>query len=192
MAAGLVQAELEKLPSQRRALDAERARAAPERASLEAEAVQLCEDEATIIHAITEGERVLVEAESGLRAGQESATSAASQLTEVRVQLAELGGTLDALHARIDEHVNEDAALGGRCNQLQGEITVLDGELHLLTHSLLEAQREREALVQRQGATRQGPAGPGSERGGPPPGPPDPPGRRRQLEGTGREGGGQD
>ena len=184
MAAGLVQAELEKLPSQRRALDAERAQAAAERASLEAEAVQLCEDEATIIHAITEGESVLVEAESGLRAAQESATSAASQLTEVRVQLAELGGTLDALHARIDEHVNEDAALGGRCNQLQGEITVLDGELHLLAHSLEEAQGEREALVQRQGIIRQRLADLDSERGALQQRLTDAEGRWRQLQET--------
>src|SRR5256712_1311104 len=75
MAAGPVQAELEKLPSQRQAFDAERAQAAAERASLEAEAGQVCEDEATIIHAITEGESVLVEAQSGLRAAQKTATS---------------------------------------------------------------------------------------------------------------------
>ena len=165
MAAGLVHAELEKIPLQQRDLDAERTQAAAERASLEAEAVQLCEDEAAILHAHAEREQALVEVESGLRAALASAASAASELADVRVQLAEVGGTLDALQARIDEHVRVDATLGGRCNQLQGEITVLDGELHLLTHSLEVAQGERETLARRQGATRQRLADLDAERG---------------------------
>src|SRR5207245_305874 len=178
MAAGLVHAELEKIPLQQRDLDAERTEAAAERASLEAEAVQLCEDEAAILHAHAEREQALVEVESGLRAAQASAASAASELADVRVQLAEVGGTLDALQARIDEHVRVDATLGGRCNQLQGEITVLDGELHLLTHSLEVAQGERETLARRQGATRQRLADLDGERGVLPPRLTDAEGRR--------------
>jgi len=155
VSAELVRADLEKLPSRRRDLDASRARLAAERESLEAEAVRLCEDEAAIARTIAERERILVDAETALRAVQESVTRSASQLADARVQVAELGGALDALHTRIDEHVAEGAELTARCDALQGEITVLDGELHLLAHSLAEAQQARQRLVDLQGATRQ-------------------------------------
>ncbi len=155
LSAGVVQADLEKLPSQRHELATARAQMAAERASLEAEAVRVCEDDATIVRTIAERERILVDAEAAQRTVQGSAAAAAGQLADVRVQLAELGGTLDALHTRIDEHVAEGAELTARCDQLQGEITVLDGELHLLTHSLEEAQKERQTLVELQGVTRQ-------------------------------------
>jgi len=154
LAAGLVRSELEKLPRQRQDLAAARAEMATEGAALEAEAVRLCEDEATIGRTIAERERVLVDAEAALRTVQESAGAAAGELTEVRVQLAEIGSTVDALHGRIDEQVGEGAELGARGNQVQGEITVLDGELHLLSHSVEEAQRERQALADLQEATR--------------------------------------
>jgi chromosome segregation protein len=152
--AGLLRADLDKLPIQRRELEVSRAQLAAERASLEAEAAQLREDERTIAATIAEHERGLGEAESAQRSAQEAALAAATELSNTRVQLAELGGTLDALHARIDEHIAEGAELGTRCNQVQGEITVLDGELHLLTHSLEEAQRDRQTLAGVQESTR--------------------------------------
>jgi chromosome segregation protein len=155
MTAGLVQADLEKIPLQRHELDATRGQLTGECAGLEAEAAGLYEDAATIDRTTTEHEHVLLGAQTALRSGQESAAAAAAQLTEVRVQLAELSGTLDALQARVDEHVASGGDLGARCDQLQGEITVLDGEMHLLTHSLEEAQRERKTLERLQDATRQ-------------------------------------
>ncbi len=155
MAAGLVQADLEKIPLQRHELDATRGQLTGERAGLEAETARQYEDAATIDRTIAERERILLEAQTALRSVQEAATAAAAQLTEVRVQLAELSGTLDALHARVDEHVASGSDLGARCDQLQGEITVLDGEMHLLTHSLEGAQRERQTLEGLQDATRQ-------------------------------------
>ncbi len=151
---GLVRGELEKLPQQRDALASARGGIVAERASLEAEAVRLCEDEATIGRTIAERERVLNASEAALQSVHTDVAETASQLTEVRVQLAEIAGTVDALHARIDEHVSEGAELGARCDQVQGEITVLDGELHLLTHSVEETQRERQALADLQEATR--------------------------------------
>jgi chromosome segregation protein len=55
----------------------------------------------------------------------------------------------------VDEHVASAGDLSARCDQLQGEITVLDGEMHLLTHSAEEAEKEKKTLEELQDATRQ-------------------------------------
>lgn len=155
IASGLVQADLDKIPHQRQELDTTRDRLMQERAELEAEAARLGEDEAVIGRTLAEQERVLLDAEAALRAAQESAAATGTQLTEVRVQLAGLGGALDTLQARVDEHVASAGDLSARCDQLQGEITVLDGEMHLLTHSAEEAEKEKKTLEELQDATRQ-------------------------------------
>jgi len=155
IAAGLVQADLDKIPHQRQELDTTRGRLTQERVELEAEAARLGEDEAVIGKTLAERERVLLDAEAALRASQESASASSTQLTEVRVQLAGFGGTLETLQARVDEHVASAGDLSVRCDQLQGEITVLDGEMHLLTHSAEEAEKEKKTLEELQAATRQ-------------------------------------
>lgn len=164
IAAGLVQADLDKIPHQRDELNATRSQLMQERVELEAEAARLGEDEAVIGTTLAERERMLLDAEAALRASQESASASATQLTEVRVQLAGLGGALDTLQARVDEHAALSGDLSARCDQLQGEITVLDGEMHLLTHSAEEAQKEKQTLEGLQDATRQRLADLASER----------------------------
>ena len=164
IASGLVQADLDKIPHQRQELDTTRGRLMQERMELEAEAARLGEDEAVIGKTLAERERVLLDAEATLRVSQESAVVSATQLTEVRVQLAGLGGALDTLQARVDEHAAAAGDLSARCDQLQGEITVLDGEMHLLTHSGEEAQKEKKTLEDLQDATRQRLADLASER----------------------------
>lgn len=149
-----VQAEAGHLPADREEVETARSQVAAERAALEADAAQLREDYAVLKRTIGERELTIAALEAELQAAQAAAQAAAAQLTEVRVQLAEISGTLDALHTRIDEHVNEGAELTQRVNHLQGEIAVLDGERHLLEHSLEEARQAHQTLAERQGATR--------------------------------------
>lgn len=150
----VAQAEAARLPAQRQEVDVARTQLIAERTRLEAESRRLREDETALTQVIAEREQTMAELEAGLRAAQEASQVASTQLADVRVELAEVAATLEALQARIESSVNEGAELGARCNQLQGEIAVLDGERHLLDHSLEEAQQARTALVAFQEATR--------------------------------------
>ncbi len=148
------------------------------RASLEAVPVELAEartalEQATVEHAqaterstrlradvelisrtITEREHAAAAREAEVRAVTESAQAASGHLTDVRVSLAELAGTLQGLHARIDERAKEGAGITTRLDELQGELAVLDGERHLLEHSLDEARQAHRVLAELQEATR--------------------------------------
>jgi chromosome segregation protein len=77
-----------------------------------------------------------------------------ARLTDARVELAEVAGMLEALRERVDEYARREAELSAQCDQLQGEMTVLNGEHHLLGHSLQEAQQARTLLAEQQEATR--------------------------------------
>lgn len=149
-----VQVESARLPVERGEADATLARAGAERASLLSDVSRLRADDAELQQVLQERESVAAGAEAAVRGAEERTQATSAHLTDVRVQLAELAGTLEALRARVDEHAHEEADLAAHQDQLQGEITVLDGEHHLLTHSLEEAQRARTALVEQQEATR--------------------------------------
>ncbi|HET6781033.1 MAG TPA: chromosome segregation protein SMC [bacterium] len=84
----------------------------------------------------------------------ESSQTASGQLTDVRVSLAELAASLEALHARVDEHARDGAVLATRREELHGELTVLHGERHLLQHSLEEARGALQELVELQERAR--------------------------------------
>lgn len=150
----VVQAEAGRLPADREEVETARSQVVAERAVQEAEAGRLREDEAVIARTIGEREETIAALEAELHAARDAAQAAAAQLTEVRVQLAEISGTLEALETRIDEHVNDGAELTQRVNHLQGEIAVLDGERHLLEHSLEEARKAHQTLAKQQDATR--------------------------------------
>ncbi|HEU4798971.1 MAG TPA: chromosome segregation protein SMC, partial [bacterium] len=149
-----VQVESARLPVERGESDAALAQAEAERTRLGSDVSRLRADDAELRQALLERETVAAGIEAAVRRAAERTQATSANLTDVRVQLAELAGTLEALRTRVDEHAHEAADLAAHRDQLQGEITVLDGEHHLLTHSLEEAQRARTALVEQQDATR--------------------------------------
>lgn len=164
-ALAVVQAELARLPEQQRDARAGIEQAQAGRVRLEAEVLQMRRDVEVISQDAGEREESIAALDVELRAAAQRAQRAAARLTDVRVALAELAGTLEALHTRVDEHAREGADLTTRRDQLQGELTVLDGERHLLDHSLEEAQRAHAALAELQAATREQLAALDTERG---------------------------
>ncbi|MGH2399194.1 MAG: AAA family ATPase, partial [bacterium] len=128
--------------------------AATERARLLSEVRTLRADDAQLRQALLERESAAADLAAAVRSAAERREATSTGVTDLRVQLAELAGTFDASRGRVDEHIRESADLAAHRDQLQGEITVLDGEHHLLTHSLEEAQRARTALAEQQEATR--------------------------------------
>ncbi|MDP3766495.1 MAG: hypothetical protein Q8S13_00635, partial [Dehalococcoidia bacterium] len=149
-----VQVESARLPIERGETDAALAQASSERTRVFSDVTRLRADDAELRQALLERESVAADGETAVRGAAERTQATSANLTDLRVQLAELSGTLEPLRARVDEHAHESADLAAHRDQLQGEITVLDGEHHLLTHSLEEAQRARTALVEQQEATR--------------------------------------
>lgn len=107
-----------------------------------------------ISQSLTAREEAAVALEEEIRQVQASSQTALGQLTDVRVSLAELAGTLEAMHARVDEHARDGAGLTTRRDELQGELTVMDGERHLLQHSLEEARETLQKLVELHSRTR--------------------------------------
>ncbi|MDQ7819840.1 MAG: chromosome segregation protein SMC [Armatimonadota bacterium] len=154
LAAGVTSSALEQLAARRAELLAARDRLEAERVALEAEALRACQDEADIHQAVRERERAVEEAQAACDRVQEAYARAAEDLGETRVALAEAAGALEAVQARADEQSRTAAAARARADALAGEITVLDGELHLLTHSLQTARRDREELAASQDAAR--------------------------------------
>ncbi|MBI2973020.1 MAG: chromosome segregation protein SMC [Armatimonadetes bacterium] len=125
-----------------------------EHAQVARDAHRLRADLELISQTLAEREQVASELETEVRRETESSQTASGHLTDVRVSLAEVAGTLEALHARVDEHAREGAAITTRRDELLGELTVLDGERHLLVHSLEEAREAHRALAELQEATR--------------------------------------
>lgn len=153
-ALSFLQAEASRLKLESGQVDESFARAEAERVRLEAESARAREDAETISHAHGEQELGIVTLEAELRALAERGTAAGARVTDLRVQLAELSAVLEAMRARVEERTAEDAEREARSTQVGGEITVLDGEAHLLEHSLEEARGEHRALAERQEATR--------------------------------------
>jgi chromosome segregation protein len=119
-----------------------------------ADAGRLRADLELISQTLTEREQAADVLEDEISQMMESSQTASGQVTDVRVSLAELAATLDALHARVDEHARDGAGLGTRRDELLGELTVLDGERHLLQHSLEEAREALQKLVEIQERAR--------------------------------------
>ncbi|MGH2435395.1 MAG: AAA family ATPase, partial [bacterium] len=119
-----------------------------------ADAGRLRADLELISQTLTEREQEASVLEDEISQIMESSQTASGQVTDARVSLAELAATLDALHARVDEHARDGAGLGTRRDELLGELTVLDGERHLLQHSLEEAREALQKLVEIQERAR--------------------------------------
>ncbi len=147
-------AEASRLNVERSQVDEALARAEVERRDLEAESARAHEDADVIARARGAQEQGIVTLEVELRSLVEAGKAAGAKVTDLRVQLAELGAGLEAVRARVEGRTAEDAEREARWNQVQGEIAVLDGETHLLDHSLEEARGEHRALVERQEAMR--------------------------------------
>jgi len=119
-----------------------------------ADASRLRIDLELISQSLAEREQAAGALEDEIRHVLESSQAASGQLTDVRVSLAELAGTLEAVHARVDEYARDGAGLVTRRDELQGELTVLDGERHLLQYSLGEAREALQKLVELQERAR--------------------------------------
>jgi chromosome segregation protein len=130
-------------------------RLAAERDDLLAEIARLGADQDEVTKALAEQEQALAVGELDLRSTAGRIQEAVAALTEARVQLAELSGVLEGVAARSDEYTRQLAELTARRNQLQGEVAVLDGEYHLLDHSLTEVRQAHQALKELQDATRE-------------------------------------
>jgi chromosome segregation protein len=128
---------------------------AGERDALLAQIARLGVDQDEVTKALAEQEQALAIRELDLRSLAGRVQETVSALTEARVQLAELSGVLEGLHVRTDEYTHQLAELTARRNQLQGEVAVLDGEYHLLDHSLTEVRQAHQALKDLQDATRE-------------------------------------
>ncbi|HEV8352568.1 MAG TPA: chromosome segregation protein SMC [bacterium] len=130
-------------------------RLAAERDELLAEIARSGADQDDVTKALAEQEQALAIGELDLRSTAGRIQDASAALTEARVQLAELSGVLEGVAARSDEYTRQLAELTARRNQLQGEVAVLDGEYHLLDHSLSEVRQAHQALKELQEATRE-------------------------------------
>lgn len=149
-----VQVELARLPGEQEEVQRLLRQIAEEQARTQAETERLLADEEALARTVAVRQTEEGEATARLRAAAEQTREAGALLTEVRVQLAETAGTLEAVRERIEAAARHAAELQSRHDQLQGERTVLDGEQHLLTHSLEEAQHARASLAREQEATR--------------------------------------
>ncbi|HET6947536.1 MAG TPA: AAA family ATPase, partial [bacterium] len=149
-----VQVELARLPIDQGDVDAALARIAGEHDRVRSEVDRLRADDAELAQVLAEREAAAEALETDVHSVVAQTQAARTRLTDVRVELAEVAGTLEALRERVAEHERREAELSARCDQLRGETTVLDGEHHLLSHSLHEAQQARTLLVEQQEATR--------------------------------------
>ncbi|HEY6058264.1 MAG TPA: hypothetical protein VIV06_09530, partial [Candidatus Limnocylindrales bacterium] len=143
-----------RLPAERTEVEGTLAQLAAEQERVGTDTLRLEADEVELGRVIADRELTLGDAEEALRTAGERTRAAGDDLADVRVQLAELAGMLDALQTRVEEHARESREIGGRRDTLRGELAVLDGERHLLTVSLEQAQRSREELVSQQDDTR--------------------------------------
>src|SRR3990170_3424311 len=157
--------EAARLPVERADVEASLTQLTSEQERLRTDTLRLEADEVELGRLLTEREIMVSEAETALREAGERTQAAGADLSEVRVQLAELTGMLDALQIRVDEHTREARDVAARRDALQGEMAVLDGEHHLLRISLEEAQRSRGTLAARQEETRAALAALDEERG---------------------------
>jgi len=146
--------EAARLPGQRAEVEAALAQLSVEQDRLRGDTLRLETDELELRGVGAERERALADAETALREAGERAQAAGADVADVRVQLAEVSGTLDALGTRIDEYAREAREVAARRDALQGELAVLDGEGHLLRISLEEAQSARGALAAQQDEIR--------------------------------------
>jgi len=149
-----VQVELARVPEEQADIDARLQQVAEEIRRTQAETDRLTADDADLAGAVA-----LREAEAGETAARqrelaERTRETRALLTDVRVELAEASGTLEAVRERLDATARAAAEVRARHDHLQGELAVLDSERHLLAHSLEEAQRTREALAREHEATR--------------------------------------
>ncbi|HEU5299502.1 MAG TPA: chromosome segregation protein SMC [bacterium] len=149
-----LQVEVARLPVEQSEAEAALAAIAAERERLDGEMERIHADAAELAQAIAERERAAEAVQGELLTVEEQTAAARGRLTDVRVELAELAGTLESLRDRVEEYTRRAADLRTRFDQLQGEMAVLDGERHLLTHSLEEATQARTLLAEQQEATR--------------------------------------
>jgi len=149
-----VQVELARLPLDQGDVDAALARIAGEHERVRSEVDRLRADDAELAQVLAEREAAVEALETEVHSVVAQTQAARARLTDARVELAEVAGTLEGLRERVDEYERREAELSARCDQLQGEMTVLDGEHHLLTHSLEEATQARTLLAEQQEATR--------------------------------------
>ena len=149
-----VQVELARLPLDQGDVDAALARIAGEHERVRSEVDRLRADDAELAQVLAEREAAAEALETEVHSVVAQTQAARARLTDARVELAEVAGTLEGLRERVDEYERREAELSARCDQLQGEMTVLDGEHHLLTHSLEEATQARTLLAEQQEATR--------------------------------------
>jgi chromosome segregation protein len=146
--------EAVRLPGERAEVESALEQLGTEQVHLRADTVRLEADELELRSSVTERERAVAEAEAALREAGERARGAGADVADVRVQLAEVSGTVDALATRIEEYTRQSQEVAARRNALQGELAVLDGERHLLRVSLEEAQDARGTLAAQQAETR--------------------------------------
>jgi chromosome segregation protein len=151
----VAQADAARVAGVQRELAETMERLAAERNDLLAHIARLGADQDQVTRALAEHEHAVAIRELEWKSAAGRIADAAAALTDSRVQLAELSGTLDGMTDRIEEHTRQCADLVARRNQLQGEVAVLDGEYHLLDHSLAEVRQAHEALAALQHATRE-------------------------------------
>jgi len=149
-----LQAEGSRLRTECLYIDEELAYAEEERRALEAETARAQEDADVIAGARSAQEQEIVTLEVEVRSMAEAEAEASSRVADLRVQLAELGAVLDAMRTRMEERSSADAELEARWNHVHGEMAVLDGESHLLEHSLETARDEHRTLAEQQAALR--------------------------------------
>jgi len=146
----LLQADAGRVKLEHSQLVDDLARAEGERRALEAEVGRAQEDAAVIARALGAQEQEIVTLEVEVRSLAEAGKAAGGRVSDLRVQLAELSAVLEAVRARVEERTVADVDLEARWNQVQGEIAVLDGEAHLLEHSLEAAHGEHRGIAERQ------------------------------------------
>ena len=143
-----------RLPVERAEVDEVLTQLAAEQERLQADTLRLEADEVELGRLLAEREAAVSAADAALREAGERTHAAGADLSDVRVQLAEVSGMLDALQTRVDEHTREAKEIAARRDGLRGEMAVLDGEHHLLGISFEEAQRSRGALAAQQDEVR--------------------------------------
>lgn len=149
-----LQAEGSRLKAERLQVDEDLAYTEEERRALEGEIARVQDDADTIAQARGAQEQEIVTLEVEVRSMAQAGADANGRLGDLRVQLAELSAVLEAVRTRMEERTAADAELEARWNHVQGEVAVLDGETHLLEHSVKAARDEHRALAERQEAMR--------------------------------------
>ncbi|MDQ7843257.1 MAG: chromosome segregation protein SMC [Armatimonadota bacterium] len=149
-----VQVELARLPEEQADVDGRLRQIAEEVRRTADEIDRLLADDADLAQTLARREEEAQQSAARQRELAERAQESRGVLTDVRVELAEVSGTLEAVGERIDAAARAASEVRARYDHLQGELAVLDGERHLLAHSLEEARRTREALAREHEATR--------------------------------------